>query len=360
MGHRFDEAQLDSVVNLFREKMDYLVELQSKEAKDITIVIEEYVQVDKLLYQLYCQQNWALYFHGVSDERKTLHNCAKELHDYFHGSLRKEIHLFPDGFIDECFKDNQPLPLLEGNFLYSSFNPASVFLKRAEKALQLDIHHERYETSLKRSYQNIFIWFKTLLEFNGWNISKMNMRCLIYERHNLRSSLTCLMGYGNTPNILWHNGGRHLDCLTLWHELGHVMHYNLSMANKNFYQFEPSLLVKEIIAFFWEALLLIYVIETSNQQEANAFFNDYIRQTNSYILSAKRLKAQEKTEYESYYPIARYIGELLVVEFLENRISRQQIIGYMCMGATLKATTLIKAAGIKDDNEPVTSDRRNK
>ncbi|MEF1285717.1 hypothetical protein QTN94_17760, partial [Vibrio sp. M250220] len=74
-----------------------------------------------------------------------------------------------------------------------------------------------------------------------------------------------------------------------------------------------------------------------------------------YIKNAGDLEKENKVEYGSYYPLARETGERLALALLNNRVSQKQIIDYMCMGAKLTATTLIQAAGLKNDDEPITT-----
>lgn len=345
-------------IDLFRDKMNELNNccklIASHETKK---VIEKYVEMDKLLFLAYCQTNWSYYFNSVKKDHSKTFSYAEELQHYFQDNLCHKAGLFPEGFLDDNAQEDQLQLQIEWlddaksndsvfeNFLLGGFKTVSCTKNYDLNLCMTDCGFE------------LLTYFNQLLSLNNWDTLKLNTECQIYERNGSKPSLTCLMGYRNKPNVLWNRNDEYTDCLTLWHEIGHVIHYNLSMANQNFYQFEPSVLIKEIFAFFWEALLLCYATQSSSKQQAKALFTSYKLQSEYYSAITEKTKNKKDRTYESHYPYARYIGEQLVVAYLGERISQQQIIDYMSMGAKLTATTLIQSAGIKDKtNEPITTD----
>jgi|GEM_PF-4966611 len=346
------------VVKLFRDKMNELndcYKLSSPhEAKNI---IEKYVEMDKLLFLAYCQTNWNYYFNNVNKDHRKILSYAEELQKYFQDNLSQKVGLFPEGFLDDnSQEDSLWLKIQYLGDIESQEPVLENFVNRYFKTVSRTVNHDLNLCKTDCSFE-LLAYFNQLLSLNNWDTLKLNTECQVYERDDSKPSLTCLMGYRKRPNVLWNRNEEYTDCLTLWHEIGHVIHYNTSMANQNFYQFEPSVLIKEIIAFFWEALLLCYATKSSSKQQAKALITSYKMQTEYYSIISEKIKNKKNRIYESYYPFARYIGEQLVVAYLEERISQQQIIDYMSMGAKLTATTLIQATGTKDKtDELITSD----
>ncbi|WP_159737631.1 hypothetical protein [Vibrio atypicus] len=344
-------------VNIIK-KTRHLLAL-SKNGKPIPPALFEcyYTELDSLLFDWYCELLWErsirensiknselkkisilattlnnIYKQAKPEEKKTLQELIKT---YNHVVLEQEI-------------IQQKRGLIRHKKRYSKFEEylkSKYFFNQKNNTKNLNINNSN---QVKYSILSI-------IKSNEWDIDDAWLSCNIQKMPGTLPSLTCLVGYKKPPNVLWHCNGSKGDILILCHEFGHVMHYNLAMENQNFYQFEPSLLVKEIIAFFWEALSLVYLMQCVESYKAKAFLSSYKKQSNWYIENAENIKQENQVVYGSYYPLARVTGEHLALALLDNRISQKQIIDYMKMGAKLKATTLIQAAGIKDNNdEPIT------
>lgn len=340
---------------LFKEKISNLYIMNINSELDLFPVIKVYVDVDVILFQWYCYQNWKEYRYGIKDveQRKLLRNCSNELFYFYEKFLKTKYRYLPKGF-EECCIDND-WQFCSGDNSYTRPKLSSVNFVKSIKKYQ---RKKEQKDAIKRSFvdiENISNGFYNMMKSQGWNLEENWLRCDIHVKSGITPSLTCLTGYREPPNVLWYNNGRKVDCLTLWHELGHVMHYSLAMKNQNFYQFESSIFVKEIIAFFWEALSLIYVIKCVDSCEKKTFLSAYKKQSDWYASSAESLKQENIAGYKCYYPIARNTGEHLALAVLENRVSKQTIIEFMSMGAKLTASTLMRTAGIKDDNyKPIT------
>lgn len=331
-----------------------LSEINNKETISNVKIAYYYTKLDNLLFDILCEINW---------RKKTKRPLDQKWEDaviLYSGKLQK-IYLNTNGNVKESLnklmcdshkeRHNERHELKQNNIKTLS-NPTFYRLK---KIYLSPLRSNKKATKKRRKPEDLKQLFIKIMRNNDWKIKKHWLNCNIQKQSGFSSSLTCLSGYKNTPNILWYNNFSIGDDLVLWHELAHVMHYNLAMENQNFYQFEPSILVKEIIAFFWEALSLVYITQSTEPDEAKAFWNAYREQSDWYIKNAGDLKKENKVEYGSYYPLARATGERLALALLDNRVSRKQIIDYMCMGEKLTATTLIQAAGLKNDDEPITT-----
>ncbi len=337
-----------------------LRELSNKvESSGLSDVVDQYIRVDVLLFEWYYLLIWEQYCDQKNNEkqRNLVKHYAHKLFHFYDNDLKNRDRDLPE--ILEMGQGGEELLGWLSYPLKSGVLGSDGFLESVKKAMRKDkvCVEQRHTTKsiddLKLDEKSKFI---NLMHTHGWAFKVGWLDCTITQKKGSDHSLTCLSGYKKPPNVLWCSNGQKGDWLILCHELGHVMHYNLAMDNQNFYQFEPSILVKEIIAFFWEALSLMYMVQHTEPLEANVFMSDYKKQSGWYTSNAESLKQQNKVEYASYYPLARAIGEHLALALQNNRVSREQITDYMSMGANLKVSTLMHAAGIKDfNNEPTTA-----
>ncbi|MGD8121917.1 hypothetical protein [Vibrio sp. TRT 2004] len=327
-----------------------LSEINNKDTISHVKIAYYYTKLDSLLFDILCEINWRKNIKLPLDKKweyavilysKKLQTIYSNTNENIKENLDKLM----------CDRHNERHELKGNNII--TLSPPTFY--RLKNICLNQLKSEPKATEIRRKPEDLKQTFIKIMRTNDWKIKKHWLNCNIHEQNGFSSSLTCLSGYKKTPNILWYNNFIIGDDLVLWHELAHVMHYNLAMENQSFYQFEPSILVKEIIAFFWEALSLVYITQTTKPDEAKAFWNAYKEQSDWYIKNAGDLEKENKVEYGSYYPLARATGERLALALLDNRVSRKQIIDYMCMGEKLTATTLIQAAGLKNDDEPITT-----
>ncbi|RXJ73476.1 hypothetical protein CS022_09535 [Veronia nyctiphanis] len=143
------------------------------------------------------------------------------------------------------------------------------------------------------------------------------------------------------PNVLWRQTNRVCDLLTIAHQFGHVMHYNLSMDSQPFYRFMPINIVKETFGFFWEALGLAYLCAIADEQTQDMLQRSYSLRSYHQWEEALRLKKEQKAKPALFYPLARQLGEKLALQVLQQTLSKNDVMSLMQRGKNLSTEELI-------------------
>ena len=128
----------------------------------------------------------------------------------------------------------------------------------------------------------------------------------------------------------------------LAHEMGHCIHFYLSMLKQHFYAFEASIYVRESLAFMFEALTLVFFCNRSNASDKKAHIEQY-KKNSSYYLGEN---SGVTDSYRKYYPLARIVGEALAVRIITGKITSEKIVEWLCSGGHLKIEELVKLSRV--------------
>ena len=128
----------------------------------------------------------------------------------------------------------------------------------------------------------------------------------------------------------------------LAHEMGHCIHFYLSMLKQHFYAFEASIYVRESLAFMFEALTLVFFCNRSNASDKKAHIEQY-KENSSYYLGEN---SGVTDSYRKYYPLARIVGEALAVRIITGKITSEKIVECLCSGGHLKIEELVKLSRV--------------